>query len=237
MRRNMRALILVLFIIILVGCGTLSLTSRYVPKPKLDDYIDLPFDKLVNRTFLDEVKNNYVRIDADFGYMFLSQDIDGYPAEEWIRINIIKDSMRYDNVMVPKSEAETYFNLLRGEPVTIYAKTTVWLLRSFAGIKNPDEIALNVTGIQRRRSKEVVRFPDITGWKLINGREQDGVEVKTYQNDGKSITVYYEEGKPTGYWKAPIPQGQNMTAYCDKDGDGIFETVLTNNPNCYYLGK
>jgi len=105
------------------------------------------------------------------------------------------------------------------------------------GEKSHDEIALNVTAIQRRLSKEKITFPDLTGWELIHIREQDGVEVKTYQHDGEYITVYYEAGTPTGYWKAPVPHGQNMTTYCDKNGDGIFETILTNNPNCYYSGR
>lgn len=233
----MRTLLLVLSIISLVGCGILNLNAREMQQFNYDEYINLSFDKLSGKMLLDEVTYRYVRIDADFGYLFNYQDISGYPADRWIRMCITKDSMRYDNVMVPKSEADKYFSLLKGEPITIFAKTTVWSARSFTDMKNIDEIALSVTRIERRLTKEVVRFPDITHWKLIDAREQDGVQVKKYQKDGETVTVYYEGEKPTGFWKAPIHRGQNMTTYCDKDGDGIFETILTNNPNCYYTGR
>lgn len=233
----MRTLILFLFIITLISCESSGLIMRKTPPLKPEEYFYLPIDKLTNKMLLDEVKNKYVRVDADFGYVFYYQDVRGYPSDKWIRISVMKDSIRYENVMVPKSEADKYFNLLTGEPITIYAKTAVCSLRSFPGNKSSNEIVLNVTEIKRRLSKEVIRFPDITDWKLVNFREQDWVVVKTYQNDQKYITVYYEAGKPTGFWKAPVPQGQNMTTYCDKDSDGSFETLLTNNLNCYYLGK
>jgi hypothetical protein len=236
-RRKMRVLILFLSIITLISCVSSGFIMRGTPPLKSEDYIYLPIDKLTNKMLLDEIKNKYVRVDADFGYIFYYQDVNGYPSDKWIRISAMKDSIRYENVMVPKSEADKYFNLLKGEPITIYAKAAICSLRSSPGNRSSDEIVLNVTEIKRRLSKEVIRFPDITDWKLINSREQDGVVVKTYQNDQKYITAYYEAGKPTGFWKAPVSQGQNMTTYCDKDNDGIFETLLTNNLNCYYSGK
>lgn len=234
---KMRVSILFLSLIALISCGSTSFTMRETPPLTFEEYTYLPIDKLTNKMLLDELKNKDVRVDADFGYIFYYHDLNGYPSDKWIRISVIKDSIRYENVMVPKSEAEKYFNLLKGEPITIYAKIKVCSLESSSVNRGSDEIVLNVTEIKRRLSKEIIMFPDITGWKLINFRQQDGVVVKTYQNDHTYITAYYESGKPTGFWIAPVPQGQNMTTYCDKDGDGIFETLLTNNLNCYYSGK
>lgn len=232
----MKLLILIVALITLVSCGSSGLITRETLPSHCEKYVYLPFEKLTDESFCDELHNKYVRVDADFGYIFLYQDVKGHPSDQWIRLSVRKGSMRYDNIMVPRSESDGYFNLLQGEPITIYAKTTVWSSKSLQGEKSHDEIALNVTAIQRRISKEKNTFPDLTGWELIHFREQDGVEVKTYQHDREYITVYYEGGNPTGYWKAPA-HGQNMTTYCDKDGDGAFETVLTNNPNCYYSGR
>lgn len=234
---KMRVAILFLCLIAFINCGSSSAIMRETPPVPSEEYIYLPIDKLTNKMSLDELKNKHVRVDADFGYIFYYQDLNEYPSDKWIRISVIKDSIRYENVMVPKSEAGKYFNLLKGEPITIYAKVEVCSLGSSPMDRSSDEIALNVTEIKRRLSKEIITFPDIKDWKLINFREQDGIVVKTYQNDHKYITAYYEAGKPTGFWRAPVPQGQNMTTYCDKDGDGIFETLLTNNINCYYSGK
>lgn len=227
----MRVFLSVIMVLTLFGCATPVVTTQTVPPPKLDEYVDLPFNKFINRMFLDEVKDKYIKLDADFGYVHQAPRVGGYPAEEWVRIQIIKGATGFDNVMVPKSEADLVFDLMRGEPITIYAKTTVWHM-SYKGTRQPDEIALRVTKIERRKSEKVVTFPDITGWKLVNIKNQNGVEVKTYHNDGNTITVSYIGSRPIGFWKAPIPQGQNMTTFCDKDGDGIFETILTNNPNC-----
>ncbi|WP_419663175.1 uncharacterized protein Dvar_36010 [Desulfosarcina variabilis str. Montpellier] len=223
----------VVALIILTGCAAQSpiVKTQQVAPPSFDEYVNIPFKKFTNRMFLNDVKDKYIRLDADFGYLYDATRVGGYPSEEWVRIQIIKDSIGFDNVMVPKSESDLIFELMRGEAITIYGKTTVWS-SSYKGIKQPDEIAIRVTKVERRKSQNSTTIPDITGWEMVNIQNHNDLEIKTYHNGGKTIIIQYKGGQPIGFWKAPIPQGQAMTTYCDKDGDGNFETVLTNNPYC-----
>lgn len=101
----MRTFVMFLSIVMLIGCGSPTVKVAEEQAPPLSEFVDLPFNKFVNRLYIDDVKDKYAKISADFGYLWPSQNVGGYPPDKWIRISIIKGSMRYDNVMVPKSEA------------------------------------------------------------------------------------------------------------------------------------
>ena len=140
----MKLILTLITLITMFGCGAPLVSTKTVPPPTFDEYVDLPFNKFINRIYLDEVKNKYIKLDADFGGLWQTQNVSGYPPDKWVRISIIKGNIRFDDVMVPISEADLAFDLIRGESIAIYGKTTVWH-SSYKGLKQPDRIALNVT--------------------------------------------------------------------------------------------
>jgi len=118
---------LVIFAILVLLVSCIPVTK---PMPTdLGAYKPLPFNKLINQAFASDVEGQFVKVDANFNFLY--DDVGGAPSSyrdgNWVRIEIKKDDANTGDVMVPKSKSDILFTLKDGEPITIHARVVNWI--------------------------------------------------------------------------------------------------------------
>lgn len=200
MQRKAFKMVVLLTIIAMIGSACTMQITRSTP-PARSDYVSLPFKKVINPAFIDEVENKWFKSEVRF-YMVINQVMD-LPREyrnDYVRIMVMDpegSSAGTRSVVVPKEESDIVFDLKIGDIIEIFAYAQPLIVRS------------GITGAKQRKILLVVE--NIEKWS-------DPLLIKpvvgTYVSEKNS--KYYMELKADGTFFVKDPSGQGHGEYAVK---------------------
>jgi hypothetical protein len=138
-------------LVVLSGCVT-DLTSSPVPPPSEPTFVELPFQKLINPAFLDEVSGKWVQSVAAFGgTVDLVLDLPEEYQSGYVRLRLFAPDMTGGNstndVVIPKSKSDPVFDMTMGTKVTVYGRAQP-ITRTYRGGQKASGFLLLVERIE-----------------------------------------------------------------------------------------
>lgn len=158
MQRKTFKMVVLLAIMATIGSACTMPITRSAP-PAQSDYVSLPFKKVINPAFIDEVENKWLKSEVSF-YSVINQVMD-LPREyrnNYVRIWVMDTedaTASTRSVVVPKEKSDVVFDLKTGDIIEIFAYAQPLIVRSGITGAKQRKILLVVESIEKSRSSNL----------------------------------------------------------------------------------
>lgn len=158
MQRKTFKMVVLLAIMAMIGSACTMPITRSAP-PARSDYVSLPFKKVINPAFIDEVENKWLKCEVSFSMVM--SNVMGLPREyrnNYVRIMVTDPgdiTAITASVVVPKEKSDIVFDLKMGDIIEIFAYAQPLIVRSGITGAKQRKILLVVENIEKLRSSNL----------------------------------------------------------------------------------